>query len=162
MHQPALLENRIFTPSKDSMIYFPYRSTALADSEKEKLRLYVKYLKQNPTTAVALIGRSDKLGNRSYDLAIAEEQSIVVSDFFRSNRVTRRQIRRYSIGNEKMSPTCRSLSCKQQYAQSRRGGRTMTLPSFVTWLLTNERHGSACTARSFYALLLISLLWRPV
>ncbi len=113
MHQPVPLENRITTPDENSMIYFPDRSMALADSEKEKLYLYVEYLKQNPKKAVALIGRSDDLGSRSYDLAIAEERTIVVSDLLRSYGVAARQIRRYCMGNEKKPTPCQSKECKQ-------------------------------------------------
>ena len=113
-HPPTATESRIDTPSEDRIIYFPSHSTALADSEKEKLHVYADYLKQNPKKAVALIGRSDDLGSRSYNLAIAEERTSVTRDLLRSYGVAPRQIRCYSIGNEKKPTACRSKECKQR------------------------------------------------
>jgi len=94
-------------------IFFAPGAAKINAAGTAKLREHAVRLKANPRLMVTLVGHTDHLGSRSYNLAIAEQRTAAVAEQLASLGVRRTQIRHYGIGNEKAS-TCRSADCRQR------------------------------------------------
>lgn len=104
---PAIAEGR--------SVFFA-RGSANIDPEAIKvLELHAARLRANPRLVVTLIGHSDHLGSRSYNLAIAEQRVAAVGKVLRSMDVQRNQIRRFSLGNEKSGVSCQNETCRRKW-----------------------------------------------
>ena len=107
-------EEEIQIIAEENNIFFPLRSTTVDDLGKEKLRQHAARLKLNPKELVTLVGYTDDLGSRNYNLAITEERLSTVNALLKSYGVSTRQIRRNRNGPLKVRGTCTSSACRQQ------------------------------------------------
>ena len=76
----ASIPEEIPTLVEENNIFFPLRSTIVDDLGKEKLRQHANRLKLNLKETVTLVGYTDDLGSRNYNLAITEERLNAVGD----------------------------------------------------------------------------------
>jgi len=95
-------------------IYFSLGGVTVNSRERAKLQQHASYLKEHPEQSVTLIGYTDDLGSRNYNVAIAEQRVAAVRKLLRSYRVPGGQIRRYSVGSEKTPKTCKTEQCRQK------------------------------------------------
>ncbi|WP_313951567.1 OmpA family protein [Accumulibacter sp.] len=113
--EEAAVEAKVIASSREEdNIYFSLGSVTVVSREKAKLQLHAEYLKQNPDTTVTLIGYTDDLGSRNYNVAIAEQRVLSVRKLLRSYHVPGGQIRRYSVGSEKTPTACKTSLCRQK------------------------------------------------
>jgi len=92
-------------------IFFRRRSAELDAAEAAKLTAHAERLRANPRLIVTLVGHTDDLGSRAYNLAIADQRTLAVRQRLRELGVPLKQIRRRSYGNES-APNCRSDNCR--------------------------------------------------
>ena len=99
-------------------IYFPPRLASVDSEGKEKLRGCADILKRNTKKVVVLVGYSDDLGSKSYNLAIAEQRITAISLVLRSLGIQSTQIRR-NRSNSVKGPArpCRSEECRRQMSR---------------------------------------------
>lgn len=93
-------------------IFFASNATAVDEAGRRKLRAHAERLKANRRLSVTLVGHTDHLGSRSYNLAIAERRTAEVAEVLTSLGVGRMQIRRYGVGSEKPGPRCQTTECR--------------------------------------------------
>ncbi len=98
----------------ENNIFFAPSVTAVDKAGEDKLRQHAERLKQDPDIVVTLVGHTDDLGSRNYNLAIAEQRLMAVNKLLRTYGVPAKQIRRYRGDGEKIPETCKSASCRQQ------------------------------------------------
>lgn len=98
----------------ENNIYFSLGGVTVNRQERAKLQQHASYLKENPEKSVTLIGYTDDLGSRNYNVAIAEQRVAAVRKLLRSYRVPGGQIRRYSVGSEKTPKACKTEQCRQK------------------------------------------------
>lgn len=104
---PAIAEGR--------SVFFARGSAEIEPEAIKVLELHAARLRANPRLVVTLIGHSDHLGSRSYNLAIAEQRVAAVAKVLRSMDVQRNQIRRFSLGNEKPGVSCQNETCRRKW-----------------------------------------------
>lgn len=92
-------------------IFFRRGEAQISDAEAAKLGAHAERLRADPRLFVTLVGHTDHLGSRAYNLAIAEQRTIAVMKHLRELGVPAKQIRRRSYGNE-TAGNCRSESCR--------------------------------------------------
>lgn len=92
-------------------IFFRRGEARISDAEAAKLDAHAERLRANPRLVVTLVGLTDHLGSRAYNLAIAEQRTVAVMKHLRELGVPAKQIRRRSYGNE-TAGSCRSESCR--------------------------------------------------
>jgi outer membrane protein OmpA-like peptidoglycan-associated protein len=100
--------------AEENNIFFSSRSTTVDDRGKEKLRQHAVRLKQNPKGLLTLVGYTDDIGSRNFNLAITEERLTAVSALLQTYGAPRRQIRLSRFGRMKGRRTCTSDACRQQ------------------------------------------------
>lgn len=112
----AALEAKVIAAANrsENNIYFAFGGVSVSRLERAKLQQHADYLKANPDKSVTLIGYTDDLGSRSYNIAIAEQRVAAVRKLLRKYRVPGSQIRRYSVGNEKTPKICKTSQCRQK------------------------------------------------
>lgn len=93
-------------------LFFAPGDATIDEAGEDFLRRQAERLKAEPRTVVTLIGYSDDLGSRAYDLAIAEQRVSQVFARLQALGVPVRQIRRYSVGIELTRAACRSPACR--------------------------------------------------
>jgi outer membrane protein OmpA-like peptidoglycan-associated protein len=93
-------------------IFFASNATGVDEAGRRKLRAHAERLKANRRLNVTLVGHTDHLGSRSYNLAIAERRTAAVAEVLTSLGVGRTQIRRYGVGSEKLGPPCQTSECR--------------------------------------------------
>lgn len=100
----------------ENVVYFSSGDTTVDDTGKTILRRNAARLKKNPRLVVTLVGHTDPLGSRSYNLAIAEERIDSVFEFLLSLGVSKAQMRRLSAkaGYGTINSTCKSSVCRQK------------------------------------------------
>lgn len=99
--------------SDENSIYFGTGASEVDLSGQQKLREHALRLLKNPETVVTLIGHTDNLGSRSYNLAIAERRIVAVRSLLRAHGAAKHQIRGYALGNEKSDRICKAAKCRQ-------------------------------------------------
>ncbi|MBN8514862.1 OmpA family protein [Accumulibacter sp.] len=112
----ATLEQKVIAAANqvENNIYFSLGGVTVSSRERAKLQQHAAYLKENPETSVTLIGFTDDLGSRNYNVAIAEQRVAAVRKLLRAYRVPGGQIRRYSVGSEKTPKTCKTEECRRK------------------------------------------------
>jgi outer membrane protein OmpA-like peptidoglycan-associated protein len=93
-------------------IFFRRGEAQISNAEAVKLDAHAERLRANPRLVVTLIGHTDHLGSRAYNLAIAEQRTVAVMKQLRELGVPTKQIRRRSYGNETAITACRSEECR--------------------------------------------------
>lgn len=104
---PAIAEGR--------SVFFARGSADIDQEALKVLERHASRLRSDPRLVVTLIGHSDHLGSRSYNLAIAEQRVAAVAKVLRTMEVQRNQIRKISLGNEKPGVACQSDSCRRKW-----------------------------------------------
>ena len=97
----------------ENNIYFESGSTTVDVRGKIKLRIHADRLKADRDNRVTLVGHTDDLGSRNYNLALAEQRMLAVSQWLRKYGVHRKQIRRYRGDGERVPSSCKSAECRQ-------------------------------------------------
>ncbi len=94
-------------------IFFASASTELDETGRAALHRHAERLKANTKLRAVLVGYTDDLGSRAYNLAIADKRVQAVYGELRRLGVAPMQMKRSSVGTEKTSKACRSPECRQ-------------------------------------------------
>ena len=97
----------------DRSVYFPSGGTQVDGPGKAVLHRHALRLKKDPNLVITLIGHTDPLGSRSYNLAIAEERMDSVYEILRSLGIPRSQIRRVTAERDPSASKCRTAACRR-------------------------------------------------
>lgn len=100
--------------TRETSIYFPPRLTLVDSEGKAKLKVCADRLNQDTKKIVVLVGYTDGLGSKSYNLAITDQRIASVNSVLRSYGVPSKQIRRNRSNSVKTAPNCRTEICYQQ------------------------------------------------
>jgi outer membrane protein OmpA-like peptidoglycan-associated protein len=110
----------------DNSVYFALGSAKIDPSGEALLRRHAERLIGNPKLRVTIVGHTDDLGSRAYNIAVAEKRVAAVFNRLKSLGVKTRQMQRYSAGSELTSDHCRSRECRRlmrrvelRYAEAR-------------------------------------------
>lgn len=101
------------TADPDRSVYFPSGGTQVDGPGKAVLHRHALRLKKDPDLVITLIGHTDPLGSRSYNLAIAEERMDSVYEILRSLGIPRSQIRRVTSERDPSASKCRTAACRR-------------------------------------------------
>lgn len=99
---------------ENNAVFFQRGSALLDDAAIGVLRAHAERLRDDPHLKVLLVGHSDHLGSRSFNLAIAEQRTAVVKAKLREFGVPTRQIAQRSYGNEKPGVSCQKEACRRK------------------------------------------------
>lgn len=107
-------ENGSAAVPEANRIFFATGASRIDADGLRKLQQHGARLKGEAKLVVTLVGHTDHLGSRSYNIAIAEQRTTAVAKQLLANGARRTQIRRYSMGNEKDAGSCRTAACRRQ------------------------------------------------
>ena len=93
-------------------IFFASSSAALDAVAEQQLRQHATRIKAEPGLVVRLVGHTDDLGSRAYNLAIAEQRVNAVYGFLRRAGVPIRQLRRSGAAGDIAGKSCESAECR--------------------------------------------------
>lgn len=114
--KPPVVENSPAAPVvevvRENSVFFASRSSEINEEGLATLRRHAERLKDNKDLKVMLVGMTDDLGSRTYNLAMADRRIAAVQHQLRELGVRPQQMRRYNAGGEQgracTSPECRS------------------------------------------------------
>ena len=98
-------------------VFFAYDSYSLAATAQATLNKQAKWLKANPSVAIAVEGHADERGTREYNLALGERRASSVKDYLMSQGISSNRISTISYGKER---PVKSGSNDTAWAQNRR------------------------------------------
>ena len=98
-------------------VFFAYDSYSLAASAQATLSKQAKWLKANPSIAIAIEGHADERGTREYNLALGDRRASSVKDYLMSQGISSNRISTISYGKER---PVQSGSNDTSWAQNRR------------------------------------------
>jgi peptidoglycan-associated lipoprotein len=98
-------------------VFFAYDSYSLAASAQTTLNKQAKWLKANPSVAIAVEGHADERGTREYNLALGDRRASSVKDYLMSQGISSNRISTISYGKER---PVKSGSNDTAWAQNRR------------------------------------------
>ncbi|MDC3111155.1 peptidoglycan-associated lipoprotein Pal [Pelagibacteraceae bacterium] len=98
-------------------VFFAYDSYSLAASAQATLNKQAKWLKANPSVAIAIEGHADERGTREYNLALGDRRASSVKDYLMSQGISSNRISTISYGKER---PVKSGSNDTAWAQNRR------------------------------------------
>ncbi|MFL2885815.1 MAG: peptidoglycan-associated lipoprotein Pal [Candidatus Pelagibacterales bacterium] len=98
-------------------VFFAYDSYSLAASAQATLSKQAKWLKANPSVAIAVEGHADERGTREYNLALGDRRASSVKDYLMSQGISSNRISTISYGKER---PVKSGSNDTAWAQNRR------------------------------------------
>ena len=98
-------------------VFFAYDSYSLAASAQATLSKQAKWLKANPSIAIAVEGHADERGTREYNLALGDRRASSVKDYLMSKGISSNRISTISYGKER---PVQSGSNDTSWAQNRR------------------------------------------
>ena len=98
-------------------VFFAYDSYSLAASAQATLNKQAKWLKANPSVAIAVEGHADERGTREYNLALGDRRASSVKDYLMSQGISSNRISTISYGKER---PVKSGSNDTAWAQNRR------------------------------------------
>ena len=98
-------------------VFFAYDSYSLAASAQATLNKQAKWLKANPSVAIAGEGHADERGTREYNLALGDRRASSVKDYLMSQGISSNRISTISYGKER---PVKSGSNDTAWAQNRR------------------------------------------
>ena len=98
-------------------VFFAYDSYSLAASAQATLSKQAKWLKANPSIAIAIEGHADERGTREYNLALGERRANAARDYLMAKGVAKSSIKVISYGKERPANTD---SSKLAWSQNRR------------------------------------------
>ena len=95
-------------------VFFAYDSYSLAASAQATLNKQAKWLKANPSVAIAVEGHADERGTREYNLALGDRRASSVKDYLMSQGISSNRISTISYGKEKpINPASSPLAWSQ-------------------------------------------------
>ncbi len=94
-------------------IFFARGSAEINAIGKVALRDHAERLKVDSKIRIVLLGYTDDLGSRAYNLAIADRRVNAVFAELRRLGVQPMQMKRSSLGTEKLSKSCISEDCRR-------------------------------------------------
>lgn len=94
----------------EESVFFSPGSSAIASSERGKLKLLAGRLLNDRRQSVTLVGYAANQGSRSFNLAIADARISAVANALKKQGVSTYQIRR-QVGGAVKSTNCRSSEC---------------------------------------------------
>lgn len=94
----------------EESVFFSPGSSAIASSERGKLKLLAGRLLNDRRQSVTLVGYAANQGSRSFNLAIADARIGAVANALKKQGVSTYQIRR-QVGGAVKSTNCRSSEC---------------------------------------------------
>ena len=98
-------------------VFFAYDSYSLAATAQTTLNKQAKWLKANPSVAIAVEGHADERGTREYNLALGDRRASSVKDYLMSQGISSNRISTISYGKER---PVKSGSNDTAWAQNRR------------------------------------------
>ena len=98
-------------------VFFAYDSYSLAASAQTTLNKQIKWLKTNPSVAIAVEGHADERGTREYNSALGDRRASSVKDYLMSQGISSNRISTISYGKER---PVKSGSNDTAWAQNRR------------------------------------------
>ena len=81
-------------------VFFAYDSYSLAASAQATLNKQAKWLKANPSVAIAVEGHADERGTREYNLALGQRRAESVADYLKLKGISRSRLTIKSYGEE--------------------------------------------------------------
>lgn len=84
-----------------SVVHFGFDEYSLNSSEKAKLKVQARYLKENPSKKVTVAGHTDYIGTREYNLALGERRANAVKRYLVSQGIDSSRIETVSYGKSK-------------------------------------------------------------
>ena len=82
-------------------VFFAYDSYSLAASAQATLNKQAKWLKANPSVAIAVEGHADERGTREYNLALGERRANAAKDYLMTYGISSDRISVLSYGKER-------------------------------------------------------------
>ncbi len=110
--RPAAVAPEASPASAEEPVLFGRGSSVVDDTGMEVVRRHAERLRADPKLVVTLVGRTDDLGSRSYNVAVADRRVIAVAAALRRLDVPRGQIRRASAGGEVARVACADDECR--------------------------------------------------
>lgn len=98
--------------NEKNSVFFATSSAVVDADGLQKLQAHALQIKANPKWVVGLLGYTDDLGSRAYNLAIAEQRVNAVYGVLRRAGVPIRQLRRNGGASDIGSKTCESIECR--------------------------------------------------
>ncbi len=98
-------------------VFFAYDSYSLSTTAQGTLNKQAKWLKANPSVAIAIEGHADERGTREYNLALGDRRASSVKDYLMSQGISSNRINTISYGKER---PVKSGSNDTAWAQNRR------------------------------------------
>lgn len=101
-------------PVPGDSIYFAAGASDIDSEGMALLRLCADRLKSDGRQRVTLVGLTDDLGSRAYNLAIADQRLSTVQLALRRMGVAAYQIKRRNLGGEPARNRCTDEACRKQ------------------------------------------------
>jgi len=95
----------------ENSIYFKLGATEIDAEGLAKLARWAAKLKENPKSRILLIGHTDNLGSRAYNVAISDQRVTNVMKVLKAQGVPLAHIHKYGLGGEKANLRCRTGPC---------------------------------------------------
>lgn len=94
----------------DSGILFGFNSSALTNTSKASLRELAQILKDDPTTDIAIVGHTDKVGTYDANMKVSKDRAYAVENYLQSCGVSPAQFKKvegvgYNQYDDSMSAT---------------------------------------------------------
>lgn len=102
----------IATVDEKNSVFFASSSVVLNAEAEQKMQQHVLRIKADPKLVVSLVGHTDDLGSRAYNMAIAEQRVNAVYGFLRRAGVPIRQLRRSGGASDIGAKSCDSAECR--------------------------------------------------
>lgn len=111
---PAREERGAGAPAVDleNSVFFPLGGVLVDEAGEASLRRHAERLKEDSDLRLLLIGHTDDLGSRAYNLAIADRRVHAVYQLLRKFGVPPQQLRRGAIG-ERPFRQCSNEDCRR-------------------------------------------------
>lgn len=88
-------------PGMFAPVYFDYDSSQVADTERSKIEVVSKHMKENSAVAVIVEGNCDERGSNEYNLALGERRALAVRAYLAGLGIEADRIQTKSYGEEK-------------------------------------------------------------
>lgn len=99
---------------RQRVVYFDFDQDTLKPEFQSIVNCHAKYLRDRPSSRMALEGHADERGSREYNLGLGERRAQAVSSALQAAGGSGGQIMANSYGEEKPTCTDSSESCWQQ------------------------------------------------
>lgn len=86
-------------PSDFKVVYFDFNTSNLSAESKDKLKLLLLFLKENPESKIEIVGHGDSKGSWETNLKLSEQRTQHVYDFLIANKIASNRMFYYGKGN---------------------------------------------------------------